>query len=148
SPPAPAQPAGAAPASQGPALAVHVDKVVVQDGTAEWRDEATAGLPVHADLSSIAATVTGVSWPMASPLELRLAGRPTGGGELQLAGRFGVAPLTADMRVTARAVDLAPYEPYLGTPARFRAWTDLDLAVAIPSPNAPVTARGQAALAN
>jgi hypothetical protein len=147
SPSASDQSAGAVPSSRGPALAVHIDKVLLQDGTAEWRDEAV-GPPVRVALSSIAATVTGVGWPLAGPLDLRLTGRPSGGGELQLAGRFGVTPFSTDVHVVARAVDLAPYEPYLGTPMRLRAWTDLDLAVAMPSPNAPVTVRGQAALAN
>ena len=141
-----AEPAGAMTAPR-PALGVDVGQVLVQDGTVEWRDQAVTP-PVRAALSGLTATVTGAAWPIAGPLELRLAGRTTGGGQLQIAGRVGVTPLAADTRVAARAVDLAPYEPYLAMPARLRAWTDLDLAVVMRSPEAPVTVRGRATLAH
>ena len=92
--------------------------------------------------------MTGATWPITGPLEVRLSGRPTGGGQVQVAGRVGLTPLAADTRVTVRAVDLAPYEPYLRLPVRLRAWTDLDLTVVMPAEGAPVTVRGRAALAH
>ncbi len=104
--------------------------MVVQDGTVEWRDRAVTP-PVHVTLAGLTETVGGAGWPAMGPLELRVAGRPTGGGELEVSGRVGLTPLTTDARVTTRAVDLAPYQPYLPTPARFSAWDDLDLAVAM-----------------
>ena len=136
--------------ARGPVTAsrsVDIGQVLVQDGTVVWRDQ-TVTPPVSAALSGLSATVTGAGWPVAAPLELRLAGHPTGGGQLQLTGRVGLTPLAADTRVTARAVDLAPYEPYLGMAARLKAWTDLDLAVIMPAPEGPVTVRGRAALAH
>ena len=139
-------PAGAAPGSS-PVLRVDVGQILVQDGTVEWRDQAVAP-PVRAAVSALAATVTGASWPITGPLEVRLTGRPTGGGQVQVAGRVGLTPLGADTRVTARTVDLAPYERYLPMPVRLRAWTDLDVAVAMPAEGAPVTVRGRAALAH
>jgi uncharacterized protein involved in outer membrane biogenesis len=128
-----------------PSLAIDVSEVMVQDGRVEWRDRAAAPV-VRAALSALTGTVTGVSWPLRGPLEVRLAGHPTGGGQLEVAGRVGVAPFIADTRVTARAVDLAPYQPYLGVPVQLRAWTDFDLAVAMPGGDALATARGRAAL--
>ena len=136
--------ATAAPPSQQP-VGVAVGEVVVQDGTVEWRDQAV-NPPVHVTLAGLTVTVAGAGWPAMGPLELRAAGRPTGGGELEVSGRVGLTPLTADARVTTRAVDLAPYQPYLPTPARVSAWADLDLAVAMGGTHAIPTARGSAAL--
>jgi uncharacterized protein involved in outer membrane biogenesis len=140
-------PAGAAPGAPRPALRVDLGQILVQDGTAEWRDQAVAP-PVRTAVSALAATVTGATWPITGPLEVRLSGRPTGGGQVQVAGRVGLTPLAADTRVTVRTVDLAPYEPYLRLPVRLRAWTDLDLTVVMPAEGAPVTVRGRAALAH
>ena len=139
-------PAGGAPGAS-PALRVDVGQILLQDGTVEWRDH-TVAPPVRAAVSALAATVTDAAWPISGPLQVRLTGRPTGGGQVQVAGRVGLTPLAADMRVTARTVDLAPYEPYLRMPVRLRAWMDLDLAVAMPAERAPVTVRGRAALAH
>jgi hypothetical protein len=140
-PPSPATP------QARPALGVDVAQAVVQNGAVEWRDQAVTP-PVRASLVDLTATVTGVSWPITGPLQVHVEGRPTGGGQLQLSGRVGLSPLTAETRVTARAVDLEPYQAYLGTPARLRAWTDLDLAVALPAGSAPPTVRGTVALSH
>ena len=137
-------PAGAPP--EPPALRVDVGEILVQDGTAEWRDRMVAP-PVRASVSDLTATVTGAAWPIAGPLEVRLTGRPTGGGQVQIAGRVGLTPLAVDARVSARGVDLAPYGAYLQMPVGVRAWTDVDLAVALPAEGAPVSVRGRAALA-
>ena len=118
----------------------------MQDGTAEWRDRMVAP-PVRASVSALTATVTGAVWPIAGPLEVRLTGRPTGGGQVQIAGRVGLTPLAVDARVSARGVDLAPYGAYLQMPVGLRAWTDVDLAVALPAEGAPVSVHGRAALA-
>jgi uncharacterized protein involved in outer membrane biogenesis len=139
-------PAGTAP-GPSPALRIDVGQILVQDGTAEWRDQAVAP-PVRTTISALTATVTGATWPISGPLEVRLGGSPTGGGQVQVAGRVGLTPLAADTRVTARSVDLAPYEPYLRLPVRLRAWTDLDLSVAMQAAGEPVSVRGRAALAH
>jgi Domain of Unknown Function (DUF748) len=138
--------AGGAP-GPSPALRVDVGQILLQDGTVEWRDH-TVAPPVRAAVSALAASMTDAAWPISGPLQVRLTGRPTGGGQVEVAGRVGLTPLTADMRVTARTVDLAPYEPYLRMPVRLRAWTDLDLTVAMPAERAPVTVRGRATLAH
>jgi Domain of Unknown Function (DUF748) len=142
---APSVPAGAAP-GPSPALRVDVGQILVQDGVAEWRDQSVAP-PVRAAVSALTATVTGATWPSTGPLEVRVTGHPTGGGQLQLAGRVELAPFAADTRVTARAVDVAPFEPYLQMPVRLRAWTDLDLAVVVAPADARATVRGRATLA-
>jgi Domain of Unknown Function (DUF748) len=143
-PTAPAPARAAAPSR--PAPGVDIGQVQVQEGQIEWRDQ-TVTPPVRATVSGLAATATGAGWPITRPLDLRLAGRPPGGGELQLAGRLGLAPFSADTRVTARGLDLAPYQPYLGTPASVSAWADLDLAVTMPAADAPPAVRGSVALA-
>ncbi len=128
-----------------PSLGVAVGEVLVQDGAVEWRDR-TVTPPVRVTLSDLTATGGGASWPVTGPIQLHLAGRPTGGGQVEVSGHLGLTPFTADARLTTRAVDLAPYQPYLPTPARISAWADLDLAVAMPRADAIPTARGSAAL--
>jgi uncharacterized protein DUF748 len=144
----PAGPAAVSPAMplSRPSVGVDIGQVLVQDGAVEWRDQ-TITPPVQAALAGLTATVTGASWPISGPLQVRVEGRPTGGGQLQVAGRIGLRPFATETRVTARAVDLAPYQAYLGTTARLRAWTDLDLAVILPAGAAP-TVRGNVALAH
>jgi hypothetical protein len=48
--------------------------------------------------------------------------------------------------VTARAVDLAPYQSYVPVRARLHAWADLDMAVALPGADTIPTARGSVVL--
>ena len=74
-----------------PRLGVVVGQVLVQDGTVEWRDQAVTP-PVRVTLSDLTATAVGASWPAKGPLELRVTGRPTGGGQLEVSGHLGLTP--------------------------------------------------------
>src|SRR5262245_54685463 len=127
-------------------LTVEVGEILVRNGAVAWRDETVS--PVgQLDLSSIEARVTEASWPLRGPVSVRVALRPPGGGQLRLAGRVGLDPLTADLRVVAKDAELAPYQPYLPTPARIRGAADLDLAVVLPPlTEGRATARGNATL--
>jgi len=129
--PAPGRPG---PASAAPALGVEVGAIVVRGGAVAWRDAAVTP-PARLDFSRIEGTVTGVAWPLTGPAAVRVALRPPRGGVLRLAGRLGIDPLTADVRVAAKGVDLEPYHSYVPTAARVSGWTDLDVAVVWPAPD-------------
>ena len=134
----------AAPASQP--FSLEVGEIVVRGGTAAWRDQAVTP-PVALDFSRIETRLTGAGWPLRGPLEVRASVRPPGDGEVQLAGRLGIDPLTADLRVTATGAELEPYQAYVPAAARISGAADLDLAVVLP-PSSPegATVRGNAAL--
>jgi uncharacterized protein involved in outer membrane biogenesis len=146
SPPAPS-PAGASDADSSVtnALRVDVGDISVRNGVLSWRDE-TVEPRAALDISQIDATVTGGGWPL-RPLGVKLAVRPPGGGQIQAAGRVGIEPLSADLRVQARDAELAHYHPYVPTKAEFSGRADFDLAVVVPVLSKPeVTVRGNAAL--
>ena len=139
-------PAAGSAASSAPALSVEIGEILVRDGAIAWRDAAVtpaAGL----DFSRIEARVTGVGWPLRGPLGVRVAVRPPRGGQVQAAGRVGLDPFTADLRISAKDADLAPYQTYVPTGAGISGWADLDLAVVLaPASEGRATARGDAAL--
>ncbi len=102
-----------------PPLGVEVGEVAVQDGRMTWRDETVSPVASLA-VSSIDASVTGVGWPVRGPLGVRAAVRPPGGGHVQLSGRVGLEPLTADLRVVTRAPSWRRISLTCRSP---RAWT-------------------------
>jgi hypothetical protein len=123
-----------------------VSELVVRNGNVAWRDESVSP-PARFDLASIDAQVTGVRWPLRGPLDIRVALRPPGGGRVQSTGRVALDPLSADLRVTAKAAELAPYQPYVPTAARFSGAADLDVAVVVPSlADGRATLRGRGAV--
>jgi hypothetical protein len=137
-------PAGAdsAPAAAAPPFAVEVGEVVVQGGTLAWND-GTVSPPAHFGATSIEATVSALGWPQRSPLNVRIGLHPPGGGHLEVTGRVGLNPITADLRVIAKDAELALYQPYIPIPARIRGAADLDLTVVLPPlAERRVTARG------
>src|SRR4029077_9339929 len=107
----PAAPASAAsdeggrPAAKGPR--VDVEEIAVRNGVLSWRD-ATVKPRAALDVSQVDATVTGGGWPL-RPVGVRLAVRPPGGGRVQAAGRVGVDPFSADLRVHVQDAELAHY---------------------------------------
>jgi uncharacterized protein involved in outer membrane biogenesis len=122
---------------------VDVEEVVVRNGVLSWRDE-TVKPRAALDVSQVDATVTGGGWPL-RPVGVKLAVRPPGGGQVQVAGRVGVDPFSADLRVNAREAELAHYQPYVPTKAHFSGRADLDLAVVVPVLSEPqATVRGNA----
>jgi hypothetical protein len=124
---------------------VEVGEIAVRNGVLSWRDE-TVRPRATLDVSQVDATVTGGGWPL-GPLGVKLAVRPPGGGEVQVAGRVGVDPFSADLRVHARDAELAHYQPYVPTKAQFGGRADLDLAVVLPElSKSQATVRGNAVL--
>jgi hypothetical protein len=140
------RPAGASTASEPPSLRLEVQEVVVRGGAAAWRDQAVHP-PVAVDFSRIEARVTGAAWPLGGPLGVRAAVGVPGEGEVRFAGRVGVEPLTADLRITATGLELEPYRAYVPATAHVSGRADLDLAVVLP-PSSPegASVRGSAAL--
>jgi uncharacterized protein involved in outer membrane biogenesis len=124
---------------------VEIGEIAVRHGVISWRDE-TVEPRATLDLSQLDVTVTGGGWPL-RPLGVRLAARPPGGGQLQIVGRVGVDPFSADVRISAKDAELAHYQAYVPTRAQFSGRTDLDLAVVLPALAEPrATVRGNAVL--
>jgi len=133
---------------KGPAPAVRVDvgEIVVRDGAVAWRD-ATIEPEARLDIAGIDAGVGGTGWPLEGPLTTRASFRPPGGGQVRVAGKVGIDPPSADLRLTANNADLAPYQPYLPTAARVTGAAHADLAVVVPSfADRRATARGTVSL--
>jgi len=142
----PSADAGRAAASAAPSLGVDIGEIVVRDGALAWHDEAVTP-PIALDVSRIEARVTGAGWPLHSSLGVRVAVRPPGGGQLQVTGRVGADPFTADLRLTVKDAELSPYQVYVPTPARVIGRAELDLAVVLPpSSEGRATVRGSATL--
>jgi hypothetical protein len=127
----PASGGGPAQASTTPALAVDVGAVVVRDGRFTWHDE-TVSPAARLTVADVEATVSDLGWPLHGPLGVRASLQPPGGGRLQLVGRVGVEPFSADLRVAAKNAELAPYQPYLPTRAGIVGAADLDVALTLP----------------
>ena len=118
----------------------------MQDGRLTWRDETVSPVAVLA-VSSLDASVTGGGWPVRGPLGVRVAMRPPGGGLVQAAGRVGLEPVTADLRVRTNNAELAPYQAYVPIAARVGGAADMDVAVVMAPPaERRATVRGSAAL--
>jgi Domain of Unknown Function (DUF748) len=126
---------------------IDIGEIAVRNGVLSWRDE-TVKPRAAFDLSELDATITGGGWPL-RPLEVKLATRPPGGGQVRVAGRVAVDPFHADLRVNAREAELAHYQAYVPTRARFSGRADLDLAVFLPAVSGPqATVRGNAVLSS
>src|SRR6185369_9752942 len=139
---APAQASSPPPVS----MALAIGEILVKDGRLAWRDEAVTPRAAL-DFAGIDASIAGAGWPLGRPLAVKATARPLGGGHAQIAGRVGVEPISADLRVTVTDTEIAPYQPYVPVPARIAGRTDLDVAVVLPSwPAEKATVRGRAAV--
>src|SRR5213593_2913992 len=124
---------------------IDIGEIAVRHGVLSWRDE-TVKPRATFDLSQLDATITGGGWPL-GPVGVRLAVRPPGGGQLQVVGRVGIDPFSADLRVNAREAELAHYQAYVPTRAHFSGRADFDLAIVLPALSEPrATVRGNAVL--
>jgi uncharacterized protein involved in outer membrane biogenesis len=128
-------------------LAVEVGEVGVRAGRVTWLDP-TRSPAARLVVSAIEATVSNAGWPLRGPLGVRASLRPPGGGLVRLSGRVGVDPFTADLRVAAKDVKLAPYQPYVPTAALVSGAADLDVALVVPPlAERRASVRGSAGLA-
>jgi len=129
-----------------PSMALAIGEILVKDGRLAWRDEAVTPRAAL-DFAGIDASIAGAGWPLGHPLGIKAAARPLSGGQVQIAGRVGIEPISADLRVTVADAEIAPYQPYVPVPARITGHTDLDVAVVLPSwPAEKATVRGRAAV--
>ena len=132
--------------STPPSGALEIGAIAVRDGSMTWRDQTTAP-PVLFGVARIEARLTGIGWPVRGPAGVTVAARPPGGGQIEVAGRVGVDPFMADLRLRAKDADLAPYQAYVPAAAQVGGWADLDLAVRLsPESRGRATVRGDAAL--
>ena len=115
-----------------PSMALAIGEVVVKDGRLAWRDDAVTPRP----RSTLPGSTPALPAP-AGHSAVRSASRRrrvrSAGGQVQVAGRVGVEPISADLRVTVTDAEIAPYQPYVPVPARIAGRTDLDVAVVLPS---------------
>jgi hypothetical protein len=122
---------------------VEIGEVAVENGTLGWSD-ASVKPGARFQFAGVRATVRDVAWPLRGPVQVDVRTGLPGGGGLTAAGRVGVDPLTADLRVSTRGADLAPYRPYVPIEAGISGRTDMDLTVMyarVPEPTATVTGR-------
>ena len=124
-------PDGSPSAPPAPPLALAVGEIVVKDGGLRWRDHAVKP-DVALEFARLEARVTGAAWPLRGPLGVRAGLRPPGGGRVEVNGRVGVDPFTAEGQITATDAELAPYQAYVPLPARISGRVDFDLAMALP----------------
>src|SRR5205823_11974101 len=106
-------------------------QVRVSGGALSWRDDMVKPRAAL-DFSGVEANVTGVSWPLTGPLGVRAGIVPPGGGRVDVSGRVELNPLAADLRLGSKNAELAPYRPYVPTPAHISGRADLDVAVKLP----------------
>ena len=80
-----------------PSMALAIGEILVKDGRLAWRDEAVTPRAAL-DFAGIDASIAGAGWPLGRPLAVKATARPLGGGQVQIAGRVGVEPISADLR--------------------------------------------------
>ena len=129
-----------------PSMALAIGEIVVKDGRLAWRDDVVTPRAAL-DFAGIDVSIAGAGWPLGGPLGIKAVARPLSGGQVQVSGRVGVEPISADLRVSVTGAEIAPYQPYAPVPARITGRTDLDVAVVLPSwPAETATVRGRAAV--
>ena len=98
----------------------------MKGGRAAWRDDAVTPRAAL-EFADIDAAVKGAAWPIDGPLMVRASVRPPDGGQVRVAGRVDLDPITADLRVVTTDAAIAPYQPYVPVPAQVSGAADLDL---------------------
>jgi hypothetical protein len=119
-----------APAADGrralPAMAA--EEVIVEGGSAALVDVATAP-QVRVDLPRIDLTLRDATWPASRPVALVLEAGLPAGGTLRAEGTASAEPDAVDLKLVLQGADLAPFQPYLGFPARVSGRADAALVV-------------------
>ena len=99
-----------------PSMALAIGDVVVKDGRLAWRDDAVTPRAAL-DFAGIDAALRAPAGRSAVP-SAQAIGAAARRGSGRVAGRVGLDPITADVRVTVTDVAIAPYQPYVPVPAR------------------------------
>lgn len=87
----------------------------IDQSTVRWTDAATGSRPVHLTVEALKGGIDALDSHLDRPRALTLAGR-IGAGSFALAGKAQPTPVWADLHVTTRAMDLAPFQPYVQVP--------------------------------
>ncbi len=109
------EPAPAPPAKEKDAARewlVQVAKTVLQGGTLTFADKRPEE-PVAMKISSLSITASDLSTEKDRRGEIAIRSVVNRGGKLAVDGTLGLNPLSADLKVDARAIDLVPFEPYV-----------------------------------
>ncbi|MGH7277321.1 MAG: DUF748 domain-containing protein, partial [Candidatus Rokuibacteriota bacterium] len=93
-------------------VTIAIGELGVENGTVTWRD-ASVKPNATLRLAGIGFVVKNAQWPLARPVSIDLKAQTPGGGSVAMAGEVGVDPVSADLRINARGVDLAAYRAYL-----------------------------------
>lgn len=119
-------PDGAASGPAGPAWKLQLAGLTVERGALRWRDAAVpAGMaPVALAVEPLRAQLGAVNWPATAPLQARLSAQiaalgasdqpiAASAGSLEWNGSFGLAPLSANGALQAKALPLQLLNAYL-----------------------------------
>jgi len=121
---------------------ITVREVVIDDGSLDWRDAAVKPA-ARLEIRAINLAVNDVGWPLEQPAAMRLRLRTPGGGALAVNGTATLD--TADLRIRAQSVDLAPYGPYLPIAGALRGSAEADVQAHVARANGlQVQVRGDA----
>jgi len=91
---------------------VAIDKLALQAASVRIEDR-TVPRPVVMAVDNIGLELDGFSTAKGSISQLKLDSRVNKNGRLGVAGRFGLEPLKADLKLDVRNVDLLPIQPYV-----------------------------------
>lgn len=111
---------GGAPAPEpGQTWTVDLGEARLQDGRASFEDR-TLAEPARFGISGVNLAVRGLAYPLKAPIQVTAAASLDDGGSVSGAGSVGLSPVSADLSVAARGVDLTQAQPYLAKFARFK----------------------------
>lgn len=149
--PTPSAPAAAGPPapSATPAVsrwpAIHLVEGRFEDGTATIVD-ATVTPPVRLEVSGARLTVEDLTWPVRTPVRLRLRSPAPGGGQVEAEGTLTPEPFHLETRLRLEGVELGPAHPYLRIAGRIEGQVEGDLTVSVRLEPLAIRVRGDARL--
>jgi len=122
-----------------PALTVSVKDVDLVDGRIAAKNIIVAGdpsivdggvsPPARLDLTAVRVALEGVSWPPRGTAPIQVVADLPKGGRFEARGTVGLIPVTANLRVLLRSIDLATFQPYVPITGLIAGKAEGDLAV-------------------
>jgi hypothetical protein len=128
-------------------IAVTVRESVLEGGSAVLAD-ATVSPAARFEVVDARLVARDFAWPARGPIAVELRAPSPDGAVLSARGQLGLAPATANLRVSLAGVDLARLSPYLRLRAQVGGTASGDLDVAGTLEPLAVTARGAVALSD
>ena len=103
---------GGAAGTPSPPWRYRIESIVLENTQAKLEDD-SAPSKVQLSVAPINIHLTGISSDFAKPFELELDGSVNREGTFKVAGKASIAPLTAELKIDTKKVDLAFVDPYL-----------------------------------